>query len=187
MKKIRLTLIFVGRSADRYVREGCQIYEERIRRYADLNPVPVPEERVSSRGKINYILQQEGRRIREKVPPGAFTVALDERGKQLSSEAFSRSLERWGSSGSGEIAFLLGGPYGLEEQSSPHRRRSGRLWSNGRDPYRISCSTCRRNRYYRAAWHRPGEKLCQCPTRPPESTSAGQPGQLNVVRGFFAL
>jgi 23S rRNA (pseudouridine1915-N3)-methyltransferase len=115
MKKIRLTLIFVGRSADRYVREGCQIYEERIRRYADFNTVPVPEERVSSRGKVKYILQQEGRRIREKVPSGAFTVALDERGKQLSSEAFSRSLEKWGSSGSGEIAFLLGGPYGLEE------------------------------------------------------------------------
>jgi 23S rRNA (pseudouridine1915-N3)-methyltransferase len=115
MKKIRLTLIFVGRSADRYVREGCQIYEERIRRYADFNPVPVPEERVSSRGKVKYILQQEGRRIREKVPPGAFTVALDERGKQLSSEAFSRSLEKWGNSGSGEIAFLLGGPYGLED------------------------------------------------------------------------
>jgi 23S rRNA (pseudouridine1915-N3)-methyltransferase len=115
MKKIRLTLIFVGRSIDRYLREGCQVYEERIRRYADLNPVPVPEERVPSKGKINYILQQEGRRIREKLPPGALIVALDERGKQLSSQAFARSLEKWGSSGSGEIAFILGGPYGLEE------------------------------------------------------------------------
>ena len=115
MKKIRLTLIFVGRSTDRHLREGCQVYEERIRRYADLNPVPVPEERVRSKGKIDYILQQEGRRIREKLPPGAFTVALDERGKQLSSEAFARSLEKWSSSSSGEIAFILGGPYGLEE------------------------------------------------------------------------
>lgn len=115
MKKIRLTLIFVGRSIDRYLREGCQVYEERIRRYADLNPVPVPEERVPSRGKIGYILRQEGRRIRERLPAGAFSVALDERGKQLSSEAFARSLEKWSLSGSGEIAFILGGPYGLEE------------------------------------------------------------------------
>jgi len=115
MKKIRLTLIFVGRSIDQYLREGCQVYEERIRRYAELNPAPVPEERVRSKGKINYILQQEGRRIREKLPPGAFTVVLDERGKQLSSESFARSLEKWSSSGSGEIAFILGGPYGLEE------------------------------------------------------------------------
>jgi len=115
MKKIRLTLIFVGRSIDRYLREGCQVYEDRIRRYAEINPVPIPEERVPSRGKINYILQQEGRRIREKLPPGAFTVALDERGRQFSSESLARSLEKWGSSGAGEIAFILGGPYGLEE------------------------------------------------------------------------
>jgi 23S rRNA (pseudouridine1915-N3)-methyltransferase len=115
MKKIRLILIFVGRSSDRYVREGCQVYEERICRYADFMPVPVPEERVPSRGKISYILQQEGRRIRERLPAGAFTVALDERGKQFSSEAFARSLEKWSLSGSGEVAFIVGGPYGLEE------------------------------------------------------------------------
>jgi 23S rRNA (pseudouridine1915-N3)-methyltransferase len=115
MKKFPLTLIFVGRPADLYIREGCQVYEERIRHYADLALAWVPEERVPSRGKIAYILQQEGRRIRDKLSPGAFTVALDEKGKLLSSEAFARLLEKWGSSGSREIVFILGGPYGLEE------------------------------------------------------------------------
>jgi len=115
MKKFPLTLIFVGRAADSYIREGCQVYEERIRHYADLDLVWVPEERVSPKGRIPYILQQEGRRIRDRLPPGAFTVALDQKGKLLSSEAFARFLEKWGSSGSREIVFILGGPYGLEE------------------------------------------------------------------------
>ena len=91
------------------------MYEERIRRYADLNLVVVPEERVLYKGKKDYILNREGRRIREKLRPGVFAVALDERGKPLSSEGFARSLEKWSDSGSREIAFLLGGPYGLEE------------------------------------------------------------------------
>jgi len=115
MKKFRLTLIFVGRASDLYIREGCQVYEERIRHYADIALVWVPEERVPSKGRITYILQQEGRRIRDKLSPGAFTVALDEKGKLLSSEAFARSLEKWSSSGSKEIVYILGGPYGLEE------------------------------------------------------------------------
>jgi 23S rRNA (pseudouridine1915-N3)-methyltransferase len=115
MKKIRLTLIFVGRAADSYIREGCQVYEERIRRYADLALIWVPEERVPSKGRIPYILQQEGRRIRDKLSPGAFIVALDEKGKLLSSEAFAHSLEKWSGSISKEIVFFLGGPYGLEE------------------------------------------------------------------------
>ena len=115
MKKFPLTLIFVGRPADLYIREGCTVYAERIRRYADLNAIGVPEERVPAKGKIQYILQQEGKRIREKLRPEAFPVALDEKGELLSSEAFAGSLESWSGSGSKEIAFLLGGPYGLEE------------------------------------------------------------------------
>jgi 23S rRNA (pseudouridine1915-N3)-methyltransferase len=115
MKRIHLALIFVGRASDPYIREGCRIYEERIRRVAELRLVPIPEERVAARGRKEYILQQEGRRIREILPPEAFTVALDEKGKLLTSEAFARSLDPWSRSGSREIAFILGGPYGLEE------------------------------------------------------------------------
>ncbi len=70
------------------------MYGERIRRYADLRLIVVPEERVPSKGKREYILHQEGRRIREKLSPDAFTVVLDERGKLLSSEAFARFLEK---------------------------------------------------------------------------------------------
>ncbi len=115
MKKFRLVLIFVGRASDSYIREGCRLYEERIRRYAELRLVPIPEERIAPKGRKEYILRQEGRRIRENLPPEAFTVALDEKGKPLTSEAFSRNLELWGQSGSREIVFILGGPYGLEE------------------------------------------------------------------------
>jgi 23S rRNA (pseudouridine1915-N3)-methyltransferase len=115
MKKISLTLIFVGRASDSYIREGCRKYEERIRRYAQLRLVPIPEERIVAKGRKDYILQQEGRRILEKLPSEAFTVALDEKGKPLTSEAFARSLDLWSRSGSREISFILGGPYGLED------------------------------------------------------------------------
>jgi len=91
------------------------MYEQRIGRYAELRLVPIPGERIAAPGRIEYILQQEGRRIRENLPPEAFTVALDEKGKPLTSQAFARSLDLWSLSGSREIAFLLGGPYGLEE------------------------------------------------------------------------
>jgi 23S rRNA (pseudouridine1915-N3)-methyltransferase len=115
MKKYRLTLIFVGRTADPFIKESCEEYEKRIRRYANLNLVPVRGERVLPQGRKDYILRQEGKRIREKIRPDSYLVALDEKGRSLSSEAFARSLESWNDAGSGEIAFLLGGPYGLEE------------------------------------------------------------------------
>ena len=105
----------MGRASEPFIREGCTIYEERIRRWADLQVVVVPEERISSRGHKEYILRQEGRRIQEKITADLFTVTLDERGNLLSSDVFARSLETWSCGGLKEIAFILGGPYGLEK------------------------------------------------------------------------
>ena len=98
-----------------FIQEGCEFFAERIRRYAALNLIVVPEEKIPSRGKREYIREQEGRRIRAKIRPEVFTVLVDERGNSLSSEAFARSLETWSSSGLKEVAFILGGPYGLDD------------------------------------------------------------------------
>jgi len=112
---LRLTLVSVGRTSEPFVREACTTYAEKIRRYASLHLAEVPEERISSRGKKEYIVRQEGLRIQEKLWPGAFIVALDEKGRPLSSLTFACFLEKWSHSGIKEIIFLLGGPYGLDE------------------------------------------------------------------------
>lgn len=110
---MRLTLISVGRITEPFIRDGCAVYAERIRRYADFRLVVVPEERIAGKGKKEYIIRKEGQRIQGKISPAVFTVALDERGKFLSSEGFARFLEK---NSLKEIAFILGGPYGLDEK-----------------------------------------------------------------------
>lgn len=110
---MRLTLISVGRITEPFIRDGCAVYAERIRRYADFRLVVVPEERITGKGKKEYIIRMEGQRIQGKISPAVFTVALDERGKFLSSEGFARFLE---TNSLKEIAFILGGPYGLDEK-----------------------------------------------------------------------
>lgn len=110
---MRLTLISVGRITEPFIRDGCAVYAERIRRYAHFRLVVVPEERITGKGEKEYIIRKEGQRIQGKISPAVFTVALDERGKFLSSEGFARFLEK---NGLKEIAFILGGPYGLDEK-----------------------------------------------------------------------
>jgi 23S rRNA (pseudouridine1915-N3)-methyltransferase len=87
-------------------------YAERIRRYAELRLIVVPEERISGKGKREYILRQEGQRIRGKLSRSFFSVVLDEKGKCFSSEAFALFLERFIGK---DLAFVLGGPYGLDD------------------------------------------------------------------------
>ena len=109
---MHLTLIAVGRITEPFIRDGCAIYLERIRRYTELRWIVVPEERTPGKGKREYILHQEGQRIRQKLSPAVFTVVLDERGKCFSSEAFALFMEKFLRK---DMAFVLGGPYGLDE------------------------------------------------------------------------
>ena len=114
-RALRLTLISVGKNAESFVRDACADYAARIRRYADLILTVVPEERIAPPGKKEFILRREGERIREKIPPSALRIMLDERGTNFTSEAFSRLFEKWMATGTRGVVFILGGAYGLDE------------------------------------------------------------------------
>ncbi len=65
----------------------------------------------------------EGERLRAALPAGAVRVALDERGRELTSAAFAAQLGRWRDGGESP-AFVIGGPDGLSE---PLRREANLL------------------------------------------------------------
>lgn len=50
------------------------------------------------------------------MPPGAVTVMLDEKGRQLSSMEFARRIESWRDRGVRECRFLIGGADGFGEE-----------------------------------------------------------------------
>lgn len=47
------------------------------------------------------------------LPKGAVIIALDERGKIVSSPAFSKKLASWRDAGRGDLAFIIGGADGI--------------------------------------------------------------------------
>jgi len=55
---------------------------------------------------------EEEKSLLTKIPKGAYTIALDEHGRALTSEAFARQLAKIRDGGS-DMVFLVGGPDGL--------------------------------------------------------------------------
>lgn len=53
--------------------------------------------------------------LERALPGGALVVALDERGKQMSSPAFSGLLGKWRDEGRQDVAFVIGGADGLDK------------------------------------------------------------------------
>lgn len=52
--------------------------------------------------------------LERAVPAGATLIALDERGKLLTSPAFSKRIADWRDAGTRDLAFLIGGADGLD-------------------------------------------------------------------------
>ncbi len=103
-------LMFLGKIKDSFLAEGVEEYASRLRHYTSFCITLLKEKR-RIRGRQSAI-DSEGMQLLQAVPPGALVVVLDPRGKQFSSEAFSRQLDEWEMQGVKQVCYLIGGPDG---------------------------------------------------------------------------
>jgi 23S rRNA (pseudouridine1915-N3)-methyltransferase len=107
---MRLTIVAVGRLKAGPLDALAQHYAARItwplvlREVEEKRPLPTPE-----------LKEREAALLLAAVPAGATIIALDERGKTLTSEAFAQRIAVWRDTGSADLAFLIGGAEGLAE------------------------------------------------------------------------
>jgi 23S rRNA (pseudouridine1915-N3)-methyltransferase len=106
---MRLTIAAVGRLSDG---PALKLYRD----YAARLSQPLTLKEVEDRRKLPAAqrLAREAELLLAAIPKGARIVALDERGKALSSPAFASLLAKWQSEGAGEVAFVIGGADGLD-------------------------------------------------------------------------
>jgi 23S rRNA (pseudouridine1915-N3)-methyltransferase len=83
----------------------------RVRRVWSVEEVVLPE---AGRGDPAHQQRVEGERILAALRPVERVVALDERGKLLDSRQFAAQLGTWRDQGSRQVAFVVGGAYGLD-------------------------------------------------------------------------
>ena len=124
---MRLTIAAVGRLKSGPEFELLVDYLARCNaagRSLSLGPVEVRE--VDERKARNNAAQAE--RLLSHVPSGALSIALDERGKTMSSPDFAKLLSRERDAGTAEIVFLIGGADGHVETL---RSTTGRMLSLG--------------------------------------------------------
>lgn len=105
-------LIVVGRTERGWVADGLGHYLARICHMAKLEEVVLPE---AGRGELAWQQRTESERILAALKPGEKVVVLDERGKQLTSPGFAQRLGTWRDQGARELAFVIGGAYGMTE------------------------------------------------------------------------
>ena len=113
---MKITLLTVGKTDVKWVREGLELYASRLAHYVNFEIQEIPElKNVSSLSK-DMIKEREGELILKSLKPGAVLILLDERGREYRSVEFSRELQDRMSKDSRDIVFAVGGAYGFSEE-----------------------------------------------------------------------
>ncbi len=112
---MKLTIIQVGKTEEKYLRDGLSEYYSRIRKYVPLEVVTVAQAGNKRNKPVQLIKTEEAAVIEKNFRGGDIIVMLDEKGEQLRSRDFAAYLQKNMNTGPKRILFIIGGPWGLDE------------------------------------------------------------------------
>jgi len=112
---MRLTLCVVGRLRNGPEKDLFSDYIDRFEktgRGMGLGPVDVVEVEDRKGGGM----QAEAELLLRAIPKGAILLAMDERGKTMTSPQFARQIAKWRDEGAQSLAIVIGGADGLSPE-----------------------------------------------------------------------
>lgn len=116
---LNITIIAVGKLKEQYLRDASAEYQKRLSTLCKLNIVELNPEKLSdnpSAKEIENALNNEAKRIIEKIPKGAKIYSMCIEGKQRTSEELSREIDSLAVEGVSNIVFIIGGSFGLSDE-----------------------------------------------------------------------
>lgn len=122
---MKVRLVAVGERMPAWVETGFTEYARRLNDDVRLELVEVPAIKRTKSSDLIRIRETEGERMIAALHPDDRVIAMDVRGKALSTEAMAGELRRTLPEGR-NIALLVGGPEGLAECALA---RAGERWS----------------------------------------------------------
>lgn len=116
---MNITVITVGKLKEKYLKQAIDEYSKRLSRYCKLDIIELSDEKTpdnASEKEELQIKEKEGNLILSKIKDTMYVVAMDLKGKQITSEEFASFIDNCGVTGNSNIAFIIGGSLGLSEQ-----------------------------------------------------------------------
>ena len=120
---MRVRFVWVGKTRNEHLRALVEDYLKRLKRFARCEVLEVRES--AARAKDAGI-EEESKRILGGLHPDALLVLLDVEGREWGSRELAAQVERWQVGGTKEVAFVIGGHFGVSEEV---RERADVRWS----------------------------------------------------------
>jgi len=116
---MEINIIAVGKIKQAYLQQGINEYSKRLQPYTTVNITEISDERIvnnPSKAEIEQIKNREGNKLFNSIPENTYIIAVDVKGKPMSSEGLAKSIKNLQVRGYSSITFVIGGALGLSKE-----------------------------------------------------------------------
>lgn len=111
---MKFEVVAVGKMRNASFRDLTDDYLGRVEHYLPVEEIEVRESRVTSQN-VSKGLLEEAESLRSASAENTIEIALDERGKQLTSREFAGWVNEWMITGTRYVSFYIGSANGLDK------------------------------------------------------------------------
>lgn len=114
----------IDKTQEAYLAQGIDIYARRLNHYLPFEMVAINVPKQLRQKPPNEQKTGEAGLVFKHLAQDDVLVALDEKGKEFSSEGFSKFIAHQQNASVKRLVFLIGGPFGLDETIYTRARHS---------------------------------------------------------------
>lgn len=122
---MKIKLLVIGKTDDAYLQTGIQKFESRLKHYVPFEITVIQDIKNSKNLTELQQKNKEGEIILSQIEASDIMILLDENGIQHTSRGYSEFIQKQMLSGSKNLIFVIGGPYGFSPEV--YKRANGKI------------------------------------------------------------
>jgi len=111
---MKITLLVIGKTEDKYIKEGIEKYLKRLKHYIKFDLIEIPELKNTKSLSEAQQKSKEAELLSKQLSSTDHIVLLDERGDEFTSTQFSGFISKKMLNSVQNLVFIVGGPYGFD-------------------------------------------------------------------------
>lgn len=116
---LNINIVCVGKIKENYLKDAISEYSKRLSRFCNLNIIELQDEKLPEKlndSIINEVKNKECSKMIQAIKKDSYIFCLDLKGKEFSSEEFSKKIENIALNFNSSITFVIGGTLGLNQE-----------------------------------------------------------------------
>ena len=122
---MRVSFIWVGKTAERWLQDGVDVYLKRLKHYISCSVEIILPPKNMPKNDVEKQKEMEGEAILGRITQSDIVYLLDQRGQDYSSEELAVFFQKKMSAGVKNLVIVAGGAFGFSEKM--YRRANGQI------------------------------------------------------------